>query len=69
MNRFLLFVYDYYYPCGGMDDCEFMSNDAGEICERWAKITGDRSYVFDCETGRQYDSLEIFAVVASCDLL
>jgi hypothetical protein len=69
MNRFLLFVYDYYYPLGGLEDCEFMSNDAGEIIERWAKTTGDRSYVFDCETGRQYDSLETFTVIVSCDLL
>lgn len=60
MNRFLLFAYDQYYPRGGMDDCDFMSNDWREIGDRWKTLTADHSHVYDCESGRIYTESEIF---------
>jgi hypothetical protein len=60
MNRFLLFAYDVQYPTGGMNDCEFMSNNWNEIYDRWKKLTFERCHVYDCETGRQYDEADIF---------
>ena len=31
MYRYLLFYYDDYYPCGGMEDCVFKTNSLDEL--------------------------------------
>lgn len=61
MNRYLLFAYNIDQPRGGMRDCVFMTNDWWEIRERWAKLDYDCATIYDCESGREYSELEVFA--------
>ncbi len=48
MYRYYVFAISEYYPAGGLDDCEFKTNDLKEAIEKVKTIElGDWIYVFD----------------------
>jgi len=50
MYRYLLFTYSEYYPAGGMNDCDFKTNDFKEIeayVNNSHNYIGDECYVYD----------------------
>jgi hypothetical protein len=58
MKRYLLFCYEYYYPCGGMNDCVFTS-DSIEECTNYLKKSKFSFYhVYDTLKGK-YVNLNI----------
>ena len=60
MEKYLLFAYMDYYPCGGMEDCVWVANSIEELnsfvlkyLEEYGWCT-DNMHYYDCKTGETY---------------
>ena len=62
MEKYLLFAYMDYYPCGGMEDCVFVASCIEELNSfipqylkehRWCT---DNMHYYDCQTGKIYEA-------------
>ena len=62
MEKYLLFAYADYYPCGGMEDCVLVANSIEELnlfIPQYIKEYGwctDNMHYYDCQTGRTYEA-------------
>ena len=60
MEKYLLFAYMDFYPCGGMEDCVFVANSMEELdlfvpkyLEKYGWGT-DNMHYYDCQSGKIY---------------
>ena len=71
MEKYLLFAYADYYPCGGMEDCVLVANSIEELnlfIPQYIKEHGwctDNMHYYDCQTGRTYEAEEFYMVTIS----
>ena len=61
MYRYLLFHYYNYYPCGGMGDCDFKTNNFDELVpfinKHYAEDMLDRIHYYDVVEDKIYDAV------------
>lgn len=56
-KRFLLFVYEDYYPLGGMNDCRGSFDTKDQAFDAIPKMSFDDNFqVYDTKTGRQWSN-------------
>ena len=58
MYRFLLFMYDSYYPIGGLSDVELKFNKVDELVEWFNNLDeeNDRGIYYDLDNNEIYDT-------------
>lgn len=65
MYRYLLFAYDFFYPCGGMDDCVLRTDCKEDLinkinnfkCEKLRYgFSYDLFYIYDTIANKNYSS-------------
>ena len=60
MEKYLLFAYMDYYPCGGMEDCVLVANSIEELNSFIPQYLKDQAWCtdnmhyYDCQTGKTY---------------
>jgi hypothetical protein len=64
MYRYFLFYYDHYYPCGGMNDCVFKTDDFDDL-EQFIHANYEDDYLYG--TISYYDVLEDKTMYAVMD--
>ena len=62
MEKYLLFAFWKYYPCGGMDDCVFVADNIDELNLYALQYIEDNNddfdcmHYYDCNSGKTYEA-------------
>ena len=62
MEKYLLFAFREYYPCGGMDDCIFVADNIDELNSYAMQYIEDNNdnfdymHYYDCNSGKTYEA-------------
>jgi len=59
MFKYLVFAYDSYYPCGGMDDCILVTNDINEAIEILEECCSDYKEIYFAEIDKNLSLEEV----------
>lgn len=55
-RRYMLFVYNHYYPAGGMDDCKLITDDYSELEKEVNRIKEEKFF----------DVIQIYDIKEDC---